>query len=229
MQLSGRKKEIFDILCSETRVSVGALARRLYVSEMTVRRDLAALEANGFITRYHGGAVARSEAPLPMSERIFLDEDEKRALALRAMEYLYDYASVFVDFSSTCQFILPHLKRFTGIRLFTNCVRTLSTAESLGVPCFLLGGEYYAPDMCLLGPAAERAADSINVDLAFFSAQGYTEDGRITDSLLPAVTVRERVMRHATRSVFLFERAKCGRQYLHTLPRVEQTELIIIS
>lgn len=229
MQLSGRKKEIFDILCRQTRASVSELSRLLYVSEMTVRRDLAAMETHGFITRYHGGAVVKSETPLPMSERMYLEEDEKRALALRAVEYLSDGASVFVDFSSTCQFILPHLKRFSGIRLFTNCVSTLSAADAMGIPCFLIGGEYYAPDMCMLGTAAERAADGINVDIAFFSAQGYTADGRITDSLLPAVTMRERVMRHAKRSVFLFEHAKCGRQYLYTLPRVDSTELLIIS
>lgn len=229
MQLSGRRKEIFDLLCQKTRISVGELSRLLYVSEMTIRRDLAALEAHGFITRYHGGAVVRSEAPLPMAERMYLEEDEKRALAQRATDYLGDHASVFVDFSSTCQFILPHLTRFSGIRLFTNCVRTLTSADALGLPCHLIGGEYYAPDMCMLGTAAERAADAINVDVAFFSAQGYTEDGRITDSLLPAITMRERVMRHAARSVFLFERAKCGRRFLYTLPQIDSTELVIIS
>ena len=39
------------------RASVPELARRLGVSEMTVRRDLDALESQGLVRRVHGGAV----------------------------------------------------------------------------------------------------------------------------------------------------------------------------
>ena len=64
MQLTGRRREIFSLLCKERSMTVSALAGILYVSEMTVRRDLAALEAQGFITRYRGGAVARNKAQI---------------------------------------------------------------------------------------------------------------------------------------------------------------------
>lgn len=40
------------------RVSVSELSQRLGVSEMTVRRDLDALEGQGLVRRVHGGAVA---------------------------------------------------------------------------------------------------------------------------------------------------------------------------
>ena len=194
MQLKGRKREIFSLLCKEHSMTVAALAGILYVSQMTVRRDLAELEAQGFITRYHGGAVARTTGVLPVSERMHLEENEKRALCERASAYLADGQTVFVDFSSTCQFLLPHLKKFGGIRLVTNSVKALTSAEALGLPCFLLGGEYCGRDMCTLGTAAERAADAVNVDVAFFSAQGYSDDGRITDATLAAVTFRERIL-----------------------------------
>ena len=228
MQLSGRKKEIFDLLCKESTITVAQLARLLYVSEMTIRRDLAAMEAHGFVTRYRGGAVARTSGHLPLSERMHLEEKEKRALCEKAATYLKDGMTVFVDFSSTCQFLLPHFKKFSHIHLVTNSLQALSSAEALEIPCFLLGGEYCARERCLLGPAAERAADAVNTDVAFFSAQGYTEDGRITDSTLEAITLRERIMRHATLSVFLFESAKCGKSYPHTLLPPEGCRLITI-
>lgn len=217
MQLTGRKRTIFELLCQKRQMTVAALARLLYVSEMTVRRDLAELEAHGFISRYRGGAVARTEGVLPLSERMHLEEEEKRALCERAAAYLSDHITVFVDFSSTCQFLIPHLKKYTGIRLVTNSVQALLTAEALHLPCYLLGGEYCEQDRCSLGTATERAADAINADIAFFSVQGYTEDGRMTDSNLSAITLRERIIRHAHHAIFLFEKAKCGRSYPHTL------------
>ncbi|MGA5837113.1 DeoR family transcriptional regulator, partial [Streptomyces pseudogriseolus] len=39
------------------KLSVSELAERLGVSEMTVRRDLNALESQGLLRRVHGGAV----------------------------------------------------------------------------------------------------------------------------------------------------------------------------
>ena len=228
MQLSGRKREIFDLLCKRRSMTVAELAKILYVSEMTVRRDLTALEAHGFVTRYRGGAVARTEGTLPLSERMHLEEDEKRALCERAAAYLADGISVFVDFSSTCQFILPQLKKFSGITLITNSVKALSTAEALKLPCHLLGGDYCEKEMCLLGPSAERAADTVNVDVAFFSVQGYDTDGTLTDGSLPAVSFRERIMKNAALSVFLFERAKLGKRYLYTLTPPEEKKLAFI-
>jgi DeoR/GlpR family transcriptional regulator of sugar metabolism len=228
MQLSGRKKEIFDLLCKESTITVAQLARLLYVSEMTIRRDLAAMEAHGFVTRYRGGAVARTSGHLPLSERMHLEEKEKRALCEKAATYLKDGMTVFVDFSSTCQFILPHLKKYSGITLITNSVKTLLSAEALKLPCHLLGGDYCEKEMCLLGPAAERAADAVNVDIAFFSVQGYDTDGTLSDSVLEAVTFRERIIKNAAHTVFLFERAKCGRRYRYTLAPAEGRRLTVI-
>ena len=210
-------------------MTVAALAGILYVSPMTVRRDLAALEAQGFITRYRGGAVARTAGVLPVSERMHLEEEEKRTLCERAAAYLADGQTVFVDFSSTCQFLLPHLKKFNDIRLVTNSVKALTAAEALGIPCFLIGGDYCARDMCTLGTAAERTADTINPDVAFFSAQGYSNDGRITDATAAALTFRERIVKNAALSVFLFERAKCGKCYPYTLCPAEGRRIVILT
>ena len=55
--MNDRQKEILEILYKKNRVSVEELSRALYVSEMTVRRDLAEMEKGGFLRRFRGGAV----------------------------------------------------------------------------------------------------------------------------------------------------------------------------
>ena len=44
MELNHRQQEILDILYKTGKISVVELAKRLYVAEMTIRRDLAAME-----------------------------------------------------------------------------------------------------------------------------------------------------------------------------------------
>ena len=52
-----RRAEIAKLVASARRVNGAELARRYEVTMETVRRDLAALEAEGKLRRVHGGAV----------------------------------------------------------------------------------------------------------------------------------------------------------------------------
>ncbi|MEV7022442.1 DeoR family transcriptional regulator, partial [Kitasatospora sp. NPDC093558] len=58
MGVANRLDLTLRLVQGSDRVSVAELAQRLGVSEMTVRRDLDALEGRGLVRRVHGGAVA---------------------------------------------------------------------------------------------------------------------------------------------------------------------------
>ena len=78
MQYKGRKKDILDILYASGRISVSKLAETLFVSEMTIRRDLSEMEKVGVIKRYRGGAVLNPvSSKMPITQRFFVDESEK--------------------------------------------------------------------------------------------------------------------------------------------------------
>ncbi len=76
--LSERQEKILQILKEKHRASVVFLSKTLFVSEMTVRRDLKALEVSGYIERYNGGAVySEDEIRLPLYCRDKLHNREK--------------------------------------------------------------------------------------------------------------------------------------------------------
>ncbi len=52
-----RERAILEILLREKSTTVSSLAKRLYASEPSIRRDLNSLESQHFIRRKHGGAV----------------------------------------------------------------------------------------------------------------------------------------------------------------------------
>ena len=79
MGLNERQRQILEWTEKKQRISVSLLAKKLYVSEMTVRRDLDKMEQEGFLRRYHGGAVANSEHMQdPIDLRMHVNEKEKR-------------------------------------------------------------------------------------------------------------------------------------------------------
>lgn len=231
MMLTGRKKEIMELFETKERLGVQELARRFYVSDMTIRRDLAELEDEGYITRYRGGAVYNGlQQNMPIRQRFFVDEEEKKSLARRAAAYLRSDISVFIDSSATCAYILGHIKKHQNIKLFTNSVNTLQMASRLKLPCVLIGGEYDDSDMCLVGPMAEEFAEQINVDLAFFSSQGYMpQDGIISDTDLRQTAVRKKILKNADQSIFLFEKNRLGQKFLYTLCKVGEDMVVIVG
>ena len=230
MELNSRKKEILNILCAKGRVTVVELSKILYVSEMTIRRDLSEMEKGGYLRRCRGGAVLKiSNREMPITERVYLDEDEKKALCQKCIPYLADGITVYLDSSSTCLYLIPHIQKYKNILIVTNSVQVVLSASSYHIPCLLIGGEYYEQDMCLVGSIAEQYAKDLNIDVAFFTTAAYSDDGVISDFDVRQTMIRKIILRNAKKSIFLFESSKTGQKMTYTLCRKEDVTEVIIS
>jgi DeoR/GlpR family transcriptional regulator of sugar metabolism len=138
--------------------------------------------------------------------------------------------TVFLDSSSTCAYLIPHLARHKGITLLTNSVKTLLAAAEAHIPALLIGGEYYEQDMCLVGSLAEESARAFGVDIAFFTTAAYDEKtGIISDFDLRQTAIRRLVLKNAGKSVFLFESYKLGKRLLYTLAHKNEVSVVLIS
>ena len=225
-----RQKEILEVLYRNGRASVTELSRALFVSEMTVRRDLCEMEKGGFLRRYRGGAVLKiNMGEMPIGERLLLDRQEKEALAKKCTDYLCDNATVYIDSSSTCQYILPYLAQYKNITVVTNSVSALLSLGKLHVFTILIGGEYYEQDMCTVGSLAERYIRELNVDIAFYTTSAISDDGVISDIDLKQTTIRKYMMKNAQKNVFLFEKEKFGKKHLYTLCTAEDVTAILTA
>ena len=204
MELNERQSRILDILQKKERVSTSYLASHLYVSEMTIRRDLKELEQNKLLTRYHGGAIIQ-ENLYPIHLRKFVEAEEKRLLAQKARKYLQDNLVIYLDDSSTCLYLIPYLKDFKNLNVITNSIHTLQELAQFHIPCSGTGGSYLPAEMCFVGSRAEQFLRTVNPDLAFFSTLGISEDGLITDIDERQTALRKIALQNSQQSVFLFD------------------------
>src|SRR5660397_57059 len=104
MLAAERKFRIREILSSERTVSASELARILAVTGATIRRDLAALEAEGLLVRSHGGAVSRASSTAYQGSYDYLlglNRVEKEAIAHEAAKLILDGDTVFLEGSTT--------------------------------------------------------------------------------------------------------------------------------
>lgn len=137
-----REYRILELLTERKRIEVAALAREIGVSQVTVRKDLDALEEKGVIHREHGWAVLCS--PDDLNGRIAYHYEAKRRIAARAAELVRDGETVMIESGSCCALLADAL---TGagrdVTIITNSAFIAGyVRRKPGAKVILLGGVY---------------------------------------------------------------------------------------
>jgi len=229
MALNERQHKIFEITQRKQKVTVGYLAKKLYVSEMTIRRDLKLMELEGLIKRYHGGALAHNDyIEYPIELRMRINEKEKRDLALSVTKYISDGQTIFLNNSSSCAYIIPCLKNYKNIKVITNSVQFILTLSKLQIDCILTGGEYRESERCLVGRDTENFLRSINTDIAFLSCDGISDDGIITVNDAAKAEIIKIAFRNASKRIILAHTSKLGSKYTYNICEKRDVDDIII-
>src|SRR4051812_23484502 len=100
---AARQSEIRDRFAARPGVSVSMLAKEFGVSEMTIRRDLTALEEQALIQRTHGGAMLTSRMMLEFDYRgrRQVNQAAKRAIAAEARKLIKSGDRLILDTGTT--------------------------------------------------------------------------------------------------------------------------------
>ncbi|MCE3251264.1 MAG: family transcriptional regulator [Cellvibrio sp.] len=211
-----RRRAIIDLLNASGEVSVEALAEQFSTSEVTIRKDLAALESNGLLLRRYGGAV-----PVPqelMSDPVEKVSIRKQVIAKAAAQLIRDHNRIILDSgSSTTSALLPELSHKQGLVVMTNSLSIANALRELeNEPTILMtGGTWDPKSEGFQGQLAEQILRSYNFDQFFIGADGLDlERGTTTFNELYSLS---RVMADVAREVIVMaESDKIGRK-IHNL------------
>lgn len=224
-----RQAQILEILEQRKSISVTKLAELLYVSQPTVRRDLASLAQQGKVQRTHGGVVLRkaSDAEIPLMFREDQNNAAKKAIAQKAEKLIRDGDVIFMDASSTVSYLIPHLKKFRDLIVITNSPKTSIRLGEQQIKNYCTGGQLLMHSIAYVGSEAEKFIAGINADVFFFSSRGYTEDGLITDSSEQEVAVKKAMLQNADRSYYLCDSSKRGQKYAFNICTTKDISAIL--
>lgn len=177
-----RQARILKELQLHEAVRVADIAATLNVSEMTIRRDIEALDSNGLARKIHGGAMrlARLSALEPgFLLNVDKELDGKLAIAAQALALIQPGMTVAMTGGTTTYqlavLLAPELERLRNLTVVTN---SLKVAELLyrqqgtsDLKVIVTGGER-TPSEALVGPVARLALGSLNTDICFMGVHG---------------------------------------------------------
>ena len=166
MALNERQDDILHILKSQKKVSVTALAKELFVSEATIRRDLAEMQNMGLVERRHGGAsLPENSEEISIFFRMEKNASEKERAATKALPYIPSFKSVFIDSSSTALALAERMD-FSFKTVVTNNLQTaIQLSKKPNVTLILLGGTVQFNTNSSTGSWTARQLEVFSFDL----------------------------------------------------------------
>ncbi|MDJ0344131.1 DeoR/GlpR family DNA-binding transcription regulator [Streptomyces sp. H10-C2] len=195
------------------RVSVAELARRLGVSEMTVRRDLDELERQGLVKRVHGGAEAtrsrEGESGFAVRERWQAATKDRLGRAVAGL--VEPGATVLLDAGTTTVHVAEHLIARAPL---TVAVLSLQAAVRLadrpGIRLLVIGGESRPGERSLIGPHAVRTLETMAFDTFVMSIGGVQAAYGWSEFSLDDAAVKQAALSQATRTIAVADATKLG-------------------
>ncbi|WP_446834808.1 DeoR family transcriptional regulator [Testudinibacter sp. P27/CKL/0425] len=216
-----------QLLQQQGEVSVESLVQHFNTSEVTIRKDLTALENNGLLLRRYGGAI------LMPSEILSDEHDEpfsqhKLAIARAAAERIRDHNRIIIDSGSTTAALIKQLNPKQGLVVMTNSLAVANQLTELeNEPTLLMtGGTWDVRSESFQGQVAEQVLRSYDFDQLFIGADGIDlKRGTTTFNELVGLS---RVMSETAREVVVMvESQKIGRKMPNLELSWDQIDVLI--
>lgn len=168
-----RHQHILDALADESCLSLTALAERLHVSVMTIRRDVAELSTSGALIAVRGGvksiaSVARSRESAP----------ESRSLLRAALSYLKESRVIFLDSGPLCRQLAEQIPWTAEMTAVTNDFLIAGDIiRDTPAQLFFIGGELNRTDHSCHKSMALASLGSLSFELLYLAPMSWSERG----------------------------------------------------
>ncbi len=227
-------------ICSyiEERGSVSTLelTSHFQVSEMTIRRDLAVLEQQGKITRFHGGAACkkndRREATFEL--RTDTNHELKAAIGACGIRFLQEYIarnqpySIFLGSGTTLYRMAELVDTEYPVSILTDNLHSATILASSGKnKVIMIGGELTLPSLNATGHMAEKELSELTIDCAFIGSSAIDERGTLYAYNMQEAGMFTSIIAVSKHIVVMTDHTKLGKRNLVSIASLNQQFTLI--
>jgi DeoR/GlpR family transcriptional regulator of sugar metabolism len=221
-----RRQSLLELLRKKPGSRVPELAEMLGVSEGTVRNDLNALEEDGRLTRFHGGAVLTEQRNFSNTSFMARHREhavEKEIIARHAADLIQDGDSILLDASSTVYYFAIALETRQRLRVVTNgldVARLLAQNPSNTV--ILIGGVLRQDGSSVTGLFSEEMIQELHIQKAFVSSSGFSLERGMTEVHMEEAQLKRKAIASAREVYALIDSSKIGKEDLTPFAHADQ-------
>jgi DeoR/GlpR family transcriptional regulator of sugar metabolism len=219
-----RRRRILEWIQEEGSARVRELAQAFHVSEATIRQDLERLEADGFVTREHGGAFLKS-LPAQVGAMVLHHQenmDKKRRIGALAAGLVKDGETLILDAGTTTTEIATRLVTRNNLTIITNALNIAVILGAVpGTAVHMPGGQFKAPTLSLSGDKSVEYFRNIFAGKLFLATAGVALDTGLTYPSFADLQLKEAMIKAASHVYLVADSSKINRSSFTRLGALE--------
>lgn len=229
MLAAERRQIILEKLEKNESVNVNNLSKEFDVSKETIRRDLEKLQNKNLLKKIHGGAVPiNKKEELSFNIRKKQNTKEKKEIAQKALKYIDEGDTIFLDISSTAMFLARELAEIKNITVITNSAKIVTElANNKEITVISTGGILIPNSISFVGPHANSMVNNYFADKFFASCKGISARYGATDSSDLEIEVKENMVVRSSEVIILADYSKFKERGLSSFAEINQIDKII--
>lgn len=207
-----RQYYILAELKDKPLVHLQDIAKKLNVSESTVRRDFQQLEEAGQLVRVHGGAkrVDQRLSEPDLRQKSLDHPEEKQSIAKKASQLITKGDTVFLDAGTTTKAMIPYLPK-EDILVVTHGIEIAYELYQSQIPTLLIGGLIKMKTGAMLGTTTYEELESLNFDMAFMGINGIDQKAGFTTPDIEEARIKRLVFKNSHHTYVLADHSKFGK------------------
>lgn len=234
MLAAQRKAKILEEVGYAGARKISDLAAALGVSEVTIRRDVEQLAAQGLVDKVHGGVTANTLSLTlepPFAANSMKEQQAKDAIAQLAADLVRPGMAIALMGGSSVYALAKRLRDVPALTIVTNSVpiSDLFAQKPRADQTVVLAGGVRTPTDSLVGNIASEVFSRFNLDIVFMGTHGMdSEFGFSSPNLEEAETNRE-VIRRSAKFVILADHSKWGVRGFSSFSTFDRADVVITS
>lgn len=227
-----RREDIIALINSNGKVKVAELSEKYNVSEVSIRKDLEALEALGHLSRIHGGAVGMNNLYLNMNltERYKTNSSSKKEVAELAAKFINDNDTIMMNAGTTMTYVLRALRGKKNISIVTNSVQ--NATEAALYPSFkiiLLGGELDSKYQFTYGQDSINQLQNYHATKCILSVDGISAESGLTLYYSNEAELARKMIESSDVAIIVADSSKLGKNVFARVTDAAKTDLLITN
>ena len=230
MKIVDRRRVILETLQESGSAEIDELAKKTGVSSMTVRRDLKELASRGSVSVLRGTAVLNDGAlrEYNMLVKHEINIEEKRRIARRALEYISDGDSIFLDAGTTVRELALLVAGKGGINVMTH---SLLAADALvgskGARVIMCPGELREMSMAFMGPLTDDFVSMFEIDVQFLSVEGISLEDGVSVIDVSDGHSKKVLIERAKKVVLLADNSKFEKSFFYKVAPLSKVDVVL--
>lgn len=214
---------ILETLDEKERVSVGELAQKLDVSEVTIRKDLRELEEKKVIKRTHGGAIKtkKNVEELTTDSKKHMKTLEKENIARLASGLIDDSMTIFLDAGTTTSKLVKYLKEFKDLIVISYDLElALALSKYPKIKTYILGGYIENKTRTALSLDGYENLSRFHADICFMGTDAY-DDNFVYSTSETKGRIKSKMIENSRVSVLMADTSKYPTKGLYSFGKME--------